>query len=34
MAELGEFVFSTQGKGECLECYLKIAIGEREAGVE
>ena len=34
MAELGDFVFSVPGKGECLECYLKISIGEREAGME
>ena len=34
MAELGQFVFDVPGKGECLECYLKIAIGEREAGME
>ena len=27
MAELGQFVFDTDGKGKCLECYLKIAIG-------
>ena len=34
MSELGQFVFDVPGKGECLECYLKIAIGEREAGTE
>ena len=34
MSELGQFVFDVPGKGECLECYLKIAIGEREAGME
>jgi hypothetical protein len=34
MAELGDFVFTTAGKGECLEAYLKIAMGEREDGIQ
>jgi len=34
MAELGDFVFTTTGKGECLEAYLKIAMGEREEGIQ
>ena len=34
LSELGQFVFQVPGKGECLEAYIKIAIGEREAGLE
>ena len=34
MAELGQFVFDVLGKGETLKCYLEIAIGEREKGME
>lgn len=33
MSELGQFVFGVPGKGSTLECYLKIAIGEREDGM-
>ena len=27
LAELEEFVFTVEGKGECLKAYLMIAMG-------
>ena len=34
LEEMEEFVFSVPGKGETLQAYLLISMGEREKGVE
>ena len=34
MAEMEEYVFTVDGKGETLRAYLQIAMGWREEGME
>ena len=34
MAEMEEYVFTVEGKGETLRAYLQIAMGWREEGME
>jgi len=33
IAELSEFVFNVEGKGQTLQAFLLISMGEREQGM-